>query len=57
MALSSEPEPPFQPREKIVEKQRYFQSVQRPAYLKGRYDMVTSVPSLSPWPPQECSSL
>ncbi|XP_047056889.1 uncharacterized protein LOC124663207 [Lolium rigidum] len=43
MALSSEPEPPFWPREKILQKQRYFQSVHRPTYLKGRYDMVTSV--------------
>ncbi|KAM0901206.1 hypothetical protein ACQ4PT_020132 [Festuca glaucescens] len=41
MALSSEP--PFRPREKIVEKQGYFQSVHKPTYLKGRYDMVTSV--------------
>jgi len=40
---SSEPEPPFRPREKIVEKQRYFQSVHRPTYLKGRYDAITSV--------------
>ncbi|KAJ1263210.1 hypothetical protein BS78_09G166300 [Paspalum vaginatum] len=40
---SSEPEPPFQPREKILEKQRYFQSVHRPTYLKGRHDVVTSV--------------
>lgn len=36
-SYSPEPEPPFRPREKIVEKQRYFQSVRR------RYDMVTSV--------------
>jgi len=40
---SSEPEPPFRPREKIVEKQRYFQSVHKPTYLKGRYDAITSV--------------
>jgi hypothetical protein len=43
MALSSEPEPRFQPREKIVGKKRYFQNVHRPTYLKGRYDMITSV--------------
>ncbi|XP_062231570.1 uncharacterized protein LOC133929010 [Phragmites australis] len=43
LAPSSEPEPPFRPREKIVEKQRYFQSVHKPTYLKGRYDVVTSV--------------
>ncbi|PAN19163.1 hypothetical protein PAHAL_3G253700 [Panicum hallii] len=40
---SSEPEPPFRPREKILEKQRYFQSVHKPTYLKGRYDAITSV--------------
>lgn len=40
---SSEPEPPFRPREKILEKQRYFQSVHKPTYLKGRYDLITSV--------------
>lgn len=40
---SSGPEPPFRPREKVLEKQRYFQSVQKPTYLKGRYDVVTSV--------------
>lgn len=40
---SSEPEPPFRPREKILEKQRYFQSVRRPTYLKGRHDVITSV--------------
>jgi hypothetical protein len=42
-ASSSEPEPPFRPREKILEKQRYFQSVHKPTYLKGRYDVITSV--------------
>ncbi|AQK94209.1 hypothetical protein Zm00014a_033324 [Zea mays] len=42
-AASSGPEPPFRPREKVLEKQRYFQSVQKPTYLKGRYDVVTSV--------------
>jgi hypothetical protein len=25
------------------EKQRYFQSVHKPTYLKGRYDLITSV--------------
>lgn len=42
-SASSEPEPPFRPREKIMEKQRYFQSVHKPTYLKGRYDVITSV--------------
>ncbi|XP_066368869.1 uncharacterized protein [Miscanthus floridulus] len=40
---SPEPEPPFRPREKILEKQRYFQSVHKPTYLKSRYDVITSV--------------
>ncbi|KAF0923929.1 hypothetical protein E2562_007767 [Oryza meyeriana var. granulata] len=40
---SAAPEPPFGPREKLVEKQRYFQSVHKPTYLKGRYDAITSV--------------
>ncbi|KAL6841353.1 hypothetical protein ACP4OV_028871 [Aristida adscensionis] len=42
-SVSSEPEPPFRPRERILEKQRYFQSVHKPTYLKGRYDAITSV--------------
>ncbi|CAN6350800.1 unnamed protein product [Urochloa humidicola] len=42
-SASPEPEPPFRPREKILEKQRYFQSVHKPTYLKGRYDVITSV--------------
>ncbi|KAL6853683.1 hypothetical protein ACP4OV_019712 [Aristida adscensionis] len=36
-------EPPFRPREKLLELQRYFQNVQKHTYLKGRYDAVTSV--------------
>ena len=43
LSYSPEPEPPFRPREKIVEKQRLFQSVRKPTYLEGRYDVVTSV--------------
>ncbi|CAN6346588.1 unnamed protein product, partial [Urochloa humidicola] len=42
-SASPEPEPPFRPREKILEKQRYFQSVHKPTYLEGRYDVITSV--------------
>ncbi|KAL6610329.1 hypothetical protein ACP70R_040298 [Stipagrostis hirtigluma subsp. patula] len=42
-SVSSEPEPPFRPREKLIEKQRFFQSVHKPTYLKGRYDVITSV--------------
>ncbi|KAL0791154.1 hypothetical protein Bca101_007400 [Brassica carinata] len=36
-------ETPFRPREKLVEKQRLFQSIQRHTYLKGPMDKVTSV--------------
>lgn len=39
----SEPEPPFRPREKLIEKQKYFQSIKKPTYLKGKYDIITSV--------------
>ncbi|WCJ41767.1 cytochrome-c oxidase electron carriers [Euphorbia peplus] len=40
MAIAEEP---FRPREKIVEKQKYFQSIHKHTYLKGRYDKLTSV--------------
>ncbi|OVA15575.1 Cytochrome c oxidase [Macleaya cordata] len=36
-------EPPFRPREKLIEKQKYFQSIHKPTYLKGPYDKITSV--------------
>ncbi|XVE59531.1 hypothetical protein DITRI_Ditri05aG0053300 [Diplodiscus trichospermus] len=36
-------EPPFRPREKLIEKQKYFQSVHKHTYLKGPYDKITSV--------------
>ncbi|GAB4851880.1 hypothetical protein Ancab_031279 [Ancistrocladus abbreviatus] len=36
-------EPPFVPREKLIEKQKYFQSIHKPTYLKGPYDKITSV--------------
>lgn len=36
-------EPPFRPREKLVEKQRYFQNIRKHTYLKGPLDKVTSV--------------
>lgn len=36
-------EAPFTPREKLFEKQKFFQSVQKHTYLKGRMDPVTSV--------------
>ncbi|XP_062018287.1 uncharacterized protein LOC133734689 [Rosa rugosa] len=36
-------EAPFRPREHLVEKQKYFQSVHKYTYLKGPFDKVTSV--------------
>ncbi|XP_009134371.2 uncharacterized protein LOC103858714 [Brassica rapa] len=36
-------ETPFRPREKLLEKQRLFQSIQRHTYLKGPMDKLTSV--------------
>ncbi|CAA2966156.1 uncharacterized protein LOC111412029 [Olea europaea subsp. europaea] len=36
-------EEPFRPREKLVEKQKFFQSVHKHTYLKGPYDKITSV--------------
>lgn len=36
-------EAPFYPREKLVQKQQYFQKLSKHIHLKGRYDVVTSV--------------
>ncbi|VFQ71567.1 unnamed protein product [Cuscuta campestris] len=36
-------EAPFRPREKLAEKQRYFQNIQRHTHLKGPMDKITSV--------------
>jgi hypothetical protein len=36
-------EEPFRPREKLIEKQRYFQSIHKHTYLKGPLDKITSV--------------
>ncbi|TKY67097.1 cytochrome-c oxidase [Spatholobus suberectus] len=36
-------EAPFRPREKLVERQKYFQNIHRHTYLKGPFDKVTSV--------------
>lgn len=36
-------EAPFRPREKIIEKQKYFQNIPKHTYLKGPYDKITSV--------------
>ncbi|KAJ4724760.1 Cytochrome c oxidase, partial [Melia azedarach] len=39
----TEIETPFRPREKLVEKQKYFQSIHKHTYLKGPFDKITSV--------------
>ncbi|KAL8501202.1 hypothetical protein ACS0TY_020671 [Phlomoides rotata] len=39
----STPEAPFRPREKLVEQQKFFQNIHKHTYLKGRYDIITSV--------------
>ena len=36
-------EAPFRPREKLFEKQKYFQSIHKHTYLKGPMDKITSV--------------
>ncbi|XP_020219488.1 uncharacterized protein LOC109802504 [Cajanus cajan] len=36
-------EAPFRPREKLIEKQKYFQNIPKHTYLKGPLDKVTSV--------------
>ncbi|GFP98046.1 hypothetical protein PHJA_001948700 [Phtheirospermum japonicum] len=36
-------EAPFRPREKLVEKQKFFQNIHKHTYLKGPMDKVTSV--------------
>ncbi|KAK8935774.1 hypothetical protein KSP39_PZI013417 [Platanthera zijinensis] len=36
-------EEPFVSRERLFKFQRYFQSVHKHTYLKGRYDAITSV--------------
>ncbi|XP_057473467.1 uncharacterized protein LOC130761895 isoform X1 [Actinidia eriantha] len=36
-------EAPFRPREKLLEKQKYFQSIHKHTYLKGPMDKITSV--------------
>ncbi|KAH0470909.1 hypothetical protein IEQ34_000632 [Dendrobium chrysotoxum] len=36
-------EEPFGSRERIRKLQQYFQSIDKPVYLKGRYDIITSV--------------
>ncbi|KAK4773626.1 hypothetical protein SAY87_028645 [Trapa incisa] len=36
-------ETPFRPREKLVEKQKYFQNIHKHTYLKGPFDKITSV--------------
>ncbi|GMN56283.1 hypothetical protein TIFTF001_025393 [Ficus carica] len=36
-------EPPFRPREKLLERQKYFQNIHKHTYLKGPLDKITSV--------------
>ncbi|KAJ0978354.1 hypothetical protein J5N97_013828 [Dioscorea zingiberensis] len=36
-------EPPFVPRDRLLKYQQYFQNIHKHTYLKGRYDMITSV--------------
>ncbi|PKA46117.1 hypothetical protein AXF42_Ash015408 [Apostasia shenzhenica] len=37
------PEPPFVASQRIKKQQQYFQYVNKPIYLKGRYDMIMLV--------------
>ncbi|KAG5594334.1 hypothetical protein H5410_035566 [Solanum commersonii] len=41
VALKISEESPFYPREKIVEKQKFYQNVHKHTYLKGRFDKIT----------------
>ncbi|KAL5064374.1 hypothetical protein RYX36_026111 [Vicia faba] len=36
-------EAPFRQREKLIEKQKYFQNMRKHTHLKGPYDKITSV--------------
>lgn len=36
-------EAPFRQREKLIEKQKYFQNMRNHTHLKGPYDKITSV--------------
>ncbi|KAK9099264.1 hypothetical protein Syun_026309 [Stephania yunnanensis] len=36
-------EEPFRHREKLLEKQKYFQHIHKHTYLKGPFDKITSV--------------
>jgi hypothetical protein len=36
-------EAPFLPRERLFKQQHYFQNLTKHTYLKGRYDVITSV--------------
>lgn len=36
-------EAPFRPREMLIKQQQYFQNIGKHTYLKGRYDVITSV--------------
>ncbi|KAG8079415.1 hypothetical protein GUJ93_ZPchr0007g3404 [Zizania palustris] len=36
-------EAPFLPRERLFKQQQYFQNLTKHTYLKGRFDVITSV--------------
>ncbi|KAF0906438.1 hypothetical protein E2562_011436 [Oryza meyeriana var. granulata] len=36
-------EAPFVPRERLFKHQQYFRNVPKQTYMKGRYDVITSV--------------
>ncbi|KAJ4793133.1 cytochrome-c oxidase/ electron carrier [Rhynchospora pubera] len=36
-------EAPFLPRERLIKQQQYFQNISKHTFLKGRYDVITSV--------------
>ncbi|KAK9670303.1 hypothetical protein RND81_13G192800 [Saponaria officinalis] len=41
--MAADMEPPFFPREKLIEKQKYYQAINKHTYLKGPMDKITSV--------------
>ncbi|KAL9245826.1 hypothetical protein vseg_019431 [Gypsophila vaccaria] len=41
--MAGDLETPFFPREKLIEKQKYYQAIHKHTYLKGPMDKVTSV--------------
>ncbi|KAL5537746.1 hypothetical protein UlMin_043001 [Ulmus minor] len=41
--MSDVTEQPFRPREKLIEKQKFYQNIHKHTYLKGPHDKITSV--------------